>query len=54
MGKGFVSHKHSRHAKEKHKNISKKVADKQAKVKEFNRSKLKEAKVMEKKQDFEL
>ena len=54
MGKGQIQHRNHRHAKEKFKNISKKQSDKERKVKEFNRSKLKDAQLQEKRKEFEL
>ena len=54
MGKGQIQQRNHRHSKEKFKNISKKQSDKERKVKEFNRSKLKDAKLQEKKKEFEL
>jgi hypothetical protein len=56
MGKGITNDRghRDRRAKEKHKNISKKQADQQRRVKEFEKSKAKEVKVAEKKREFEL
>lgn len=55
MAKGLISsHSSKRHAKEKHKNISKKQADKERRIKDHHKSKEKEAKANEKKKMFEM
>lgn len=56
MGKGIVGERghRDRRAKEKHKNISKRQADRERRVKEFEKSKAKDEKVAHKKREFEL
>lgn len=54
MAKGIASHSERRHAKEKHKNISKKQADKERRVKDFQKSQAKQLKLNEKRKEFEL